>query len=184
VNAKIKAMRGNSLSLEDNVARLLHYIHERPLKNFIKSMADGLIIGKTDIQYYLSLWQNLGVLDKLSQKAMRRVIGMEIDLRNILWIYRLKRYYGVVGDATFGYLIPVGNKIPREMISRMAAYKDIAGLIAEVAQGPYDGVFGDFNHGEQKLAAAVQKQYQREIRKNPNSIATVCGYLYEKSLKK
>jgi len=129
------------------------------------------------------LWRSLGVLDKSSREIMRRVVSVEIDLQNILWMYRLKRFYGVVGDATFAYLIPVGGKLPREILARMAHCKDVTTFAAEVSRSPYSGVFGDFSdpiRAEQKLADAVKKLYQREIRKNSDSIAAVCGFLYER----
>jgi len=196
VNAKVKAKRAKLLTAEDygamissgqifdgaalehDAARLMHYINERPAKKFIKSMAAGLANGKTDIDYYLSLWRSLDALDKVSQHAMKRVIGVEIDLRNILWMYRLKRHYNIVGGATYGHLIPLGNKT--DMTTRMAECKNVAGLLAEISHSLYSGVFGDFSHGEQRLVDAVKKQYRKQSRQYPNSIVVVCGYLYEK----
>ena len=180
VNAKIKAMRASGK--RDSKA-LLHYIYDRPQKNFLKILATGLNSGRLDTAYYLQLWRGLNMLDKSSRDALRRVIGAEIDLQNILWMYRLKRFYGVVGDATFAYLIPVGGRLPGEVFVRMANCKDVTALAAEVLQSPYGGVFNNFtdtNRAEEKLFKAVKKLYQREICKNSNSIAAVCLFLYER----
>ena len=180
VNAKVLAVSGASKGdITQEAARLMHFIHSRPAKKFVELMAQGLASGEMDVAYYLALWKRVGMLDKLSQKVLRRVIGTEIDLRNILWMYRLKRFYGVVGDSTFGHLIPAGNRLSKEVVARMANCGDVGGLINELAQSPYGNVFGDFNHGEMRLHDAVCRAYKRESRQNFNSIATVCGYLYD-----
>jgi len=183
VNTKVLAMRGASHTgdVTQDAARLMHFIHTRPAKKCVEWMAQGLTAGDMDVAYYLALWKHLGALDKFSQTAMRRIVGTEIDLRNILWMYRLKRFYGVAGDATFGYLIPVGKRLDKETVARMASCKDANGLIHMLAHGVYSNIFGDFSHGESRLFHAVNQAYQREVRQNPDTVAMVCGYLYKRS---
>ena len=180
VNAKVLAMNETSKGdVIQDAARLKHFIHSRPVRKFVEFMVLGLASGEMDVAYYLGLWKHILMLDKLSRGVMRRIVGTEIDLQNILWMYRLKRFYGVAGDSTFGYLIPVGNRLSKETITHMANCKNVGELINVLAQSPYGGVFGDFSHGEKRLFDAVSKAYKRESRQNLNSIATVCGYLYD-----
>lgn len=188
VNAKIKAMKPKLLtvndykkifsskeiphlkSLEEDTLRILHYIHDRPLKMFMYSYAMGLKIRSKE--HYMNLWQN--VMDK--QKSMKPIIGTEIDLQNILWIYRLKKFYGIYGEVTFGYLTPINYRLSNECLKHMVACKDVNSFLKELEKSQYNKVFDDFKNGELKIISKIKYEYSNK----QEAIPLTCGYLFNK----
>jgi len=163
---------GHAAVLED-ARKLACHIHERWAKNIITKLGHGLAEGDMGVDFYLSLWREIP-----RGHALGAILAMEIDLRNILWMYRLKHSFGVDGQEIFGHLIPLGSGF----IKKMAMTKGVSGLLEEVSGSKYAGVFPDFNHAEHRLATAMQQKYRNESRKHPNTIIPLCGYLFEKYL--
>ena len=150
---------------------LIRFLAQKSERKFVSAFVKK----PKDLQYYLSLWRGMNMLDTANRKAMTRVIGTEIDLKNIVWLYRLKRFYGIFGDKTYGFLIPIRHRLSGDVLAKMAACKDVRSLQAAVSDTIYDNVFGDFVQPEQQLANAVKKLYKVEGRRS--HIALLCGYL-------
>ncbi|MCL2199439.1 MAG: V-type ATPase subunit [Defluviitaleaceae bacterium] len=126
--------------------------------------------------------------DKPCRESLKRVRGMELDLRNILWIWRLKTFHGVDGDAVFPFLSPHRYRLGVDEIRRMAHARSAQEFSQIVGGTVYDEVFGgEFSKGgvtallgEQALARAVTAQYRRESRHC--DFALIYSYLYARSL--
>jgi V/A-type H+-transporting ATPase subunit C len=159
----------------------MHWLHEKGPRNFIASLFPEAGPPR-GINEYLSLWRKTNVLDKTNRPILRSLLGMEIDLHNIVWMYRLKRYYGVYGDGTYGFLIPVRHRLVPEMTKRMADAKDERRLLSVAAEGPYSRVFPHFERPEQLLYQALAAHYKKEAKAHPHSLAPVCGYLFAKQM--
>jgi len=183
INAKIKAMRSvRHEAIARQAADICRYIPGKLHRDYVKAMAQA---GQTgDIHYYTTQWKRLARLDKPNPAALKSILGAEIDLKNIMWMYRLKRYYRITGDATFGYLIPIRYKLSRDLTRRMADCITPAALLDEVASCVYAQ---DFEHmtnmpprvptPEQMLLAATCRRYQAAARRYPDSLAPALAYL-------
>jgi len=142
----------------------------------------------TSLNHYIAQWKRLNRLDKPNRIALKSTLGAEIDLNNILWMYRLKRYHRVTGNATFGHLIPIRYMLSREATRRMADCTTPKALLDEIASSPYAA---DFIHlaekenntrigqptPEEMLAKAITRRYQTAARRYPNTLAPVLAYL-------
>jgi len=171
--AKLRARFGRSKDSKG----LLRYLHNKSETKFVASYLNGLETGIRDLHFYLTLWRGIKTLDKHHRIAMQRVLGTEIDLQNILWIYRLKKYYGISGDTTYGYLVPVRYRLPADIFSRIIACKDITTMQSELSTTIYHNVFKNFTNAEICLINAVKARYLAESHKS--YIALLCQYLYE-----
>jgi len=156
----------------------VRFLFKNSEKKFILTFVNGL--ESKSLPYYLTLWRGIGTLDKINRQAMQRIIGTEIDLQNILWVYRLKRFYSIFDDEIYGFLIPIRYRLSGEAFAKMVACKDIPSLQAEISATIYKNIFEDFSKPEQRLANAVKMRYRTESRRS--HIALLCGYLYEKVL--
>ncbi|MDR0273522.1 MAG: V-type ATPase subunit, partial [Clostridiales bacterium] len=142
VNTKIKAMRAKLLTVRDyeqlchgtqnfpapqnDVKKIIPYLQE-PARDFVEKPFDSL----------RETINGIGKLDKSSQKSLKKIFGTEADLRNILWLYRLKRYHKIEGNAVFSYLIPANYKLSAAEITALAHIKDLEIFIRVVASGAY-----------------------------------------------
>jgi len=113
---------------------------------------------------------------------MEHIKGTEIDLRNIMWIYRLKNYYSVTGSRIYAYLIPINYRLKTASINRMVQSGDSQSLMDEITGGPYGEIFTDFENLELKFGRAMHKVYMEEAKKHPDSLAVVANYLFEKEM--
>jgi len=173
--AKVMAMRAN---LKHNPESLLRFLHKKSEKNFVKEFLTGLESDVQDLQYYLNLWRGAKRLQKPHSTAMQRILGTEIDLQNIIWAYRLKKYYGIFGDTTYGFLVPIRHRLPANIFSHMVSCQSADGIQAILSGTIYRDTFGDdFSSAQKCLTNAAKARYLAEGRHS--HIALLCGYLYE-----
>ncbi|MCL1787344.1 MAG: V-type ATPase subunit [Defluviitaleaceae bacterium] len=170
--AKKGAPRGNALE------SLLHFLPSHNERRFVSDFANGLAVKRLD--YYVTLWRKIDKLHVADRKAMKRVIGTEIDLQNIVWIYRLKHFFNMFDHRVYGFLIPIRHRLSADMLASMVACKNTNQLQALLAATVYKEVFDSFNKPEQQLAAAVTMRYKAEGKRS--HIALLCGYLYRQPL--
>ena len=196
INAKLRAMSArptkNYEAISQAVTSICLYIPSKNLRDYVIATALTVTQGGS-IHFYMTQWKRLNRLDKPNRTVLRGILGAEIDLINILWMYRLKRYHRITGDATFGYLVPIRYKLSREITRRMAESATAKALLDEVADSPYAKDFGRLKTGEytseawengrstpeQMLAEIIGRRYQVAARRYPNSLAPVLAYLYK-----
>jgi len=176
INTKVKAM-GARESVFQSAATLCLYITDKNQREFVTAMANK---DENEFHYFINQWKRLSHLDKKNRAALRGALGAEIDMNNILWMYRLKKYHRIKGDATYGYLVPIRYKLSTEMTQKMAHAESPGLFLDEVAVSPYAKDI-DFAKPapEQQLAKAIEKRYQAAARRYPNSLATALAYLHK-----
>ena len=212
VNAKLKAMSAKILprdseAIPRTAVNICRYILGKAQRDYVNAMARAAhSTFEGGLSHYVSQWKRLNRLDKPNKLALRGVLGAEIDLNNILWMYRLKRYHNVAGDATYGYLVPIRYKLSREVTRRMAEVETAMELLEEVARGPYGEDFayisaytvgkeaapGALAHsgdiGERgptpdyMLAIALNRRYITAARRHPDTLAPVLAFLHKQKL--
>jgi len=204
LNAKVQAMRSHerfhfepqaipdihSSPVEAACESLLKYIFDKSMKDFVREFGSGLASGETGVQYYLSLWRKLNKMDKLGSmnrkpgiNSMKQSLGLDIDLRNVLWIYRLRKYHNIQGHAVYGHLIPVRHRFSKADIANMVNCRNIDEIMRPYRQAA--GLAGArFDSPEKYFATLVCQKYNSEFRKNANSLTGACGYLYALHMKK
>lgn len=136
-----------------------------------------------DLYYFTTLWKDRKkVLKEKELEIFTRDCGSKIDLLNLQWIYRAKKYYEMdIGDI-YSLLIPIHYKIPMETIKELAETSDMEDFYAVVQKSPYARHY----NFEQKLT--IEQMYEDclyhlftvDRRRNPYSIASVNTYLFLK----
>ena len=159
----------------DGLRKISMWIPVKYLRDLLAMMMPETERGVSD---YISLWRRLRYGCIADRRALLPLIGAEIDLRNIVWMYRLKEYYGVFGGVTYGRLIPIRYRLTEETMRKMADAKDCKALLAVVSQGPYAEVFPSFIKPERSLYHALAALYGKQARIHPDSLAPVCACLH------
>lgn len=138
-----------------------------------------------DLFYFKTLWKVMGkYLLRKEQKPLIRCFGSRLDLLNIQWIYRSKKYYHLQSADIYSLLIPINYHLKKEQIRKMAE----AGTLDEfysVMRTTYYGRMGemeitdrpDLEHLTQSVLSKIHRSASRQ---NPYSIATLNSYLYLK----
>lgn len=64
---------------------------------------------RLDRQFYAELWAELEKIPRWKAGALPRLVREEIELQNVVWALRLKRYYGMDRQQIEGRLVALGD---------------------------------------------------------------------------
>ncbi|MEY8355292.1 V-type ATPase subunit [Lachnospiraceae bacterium 54-53] len=138
-----------------------------------------------DLLYFKSIWKVMGkYLNRKEQELLSRCFGSRLDLLNIQWIYRSKKYYNLQPADIYALLIPINYHMNKEQITKLAE----AGTLDEfyaVLKGTYYGRKENLESTdrvdlEELTQDVLNKIYRSTSQQNPYSIATLNSYLYFK----
>ncbi len=136
-----------------------------------------------DVYYFTKSWRlREKVLSTNNQKAFTHRMGTEIDLLNIMWIYRSKKMYDMNSAQIFTYLIPVNYKLTPEQLSRLVQTVTIDEFINILNGTRYRRFVDSLKNGTMELeySRIINKIYQANITRYPASLTTVNYYLFLK----
>ncbi len=132
--------------------------------------------------YYYQLVEKLrralpGALDR---KLLAETTGAELDILNLFWIFRCKKYFDLPRELVYSYLIPNHGRITREMMIRLVEAPTVDAFIQVVATTPYGSVFQNVNSEffHKKYAEYVYHLHQKFFRLYPYSVLAVVSYLH------
>ena len=162
--AKLAALR-NKRQCVQGIAFFIPYGAQR---SFVKHMTNY----SPTISFFITAWKLAKKLPHKHKLAMQHTLSQQADLLNILWMYRLKEFYGIYGDATFAHLIPVGGRINATIMSKLANCRTTQELLHALAGSIYVHVFYNFEDIETRVNNAIQACYAAHARKS--YIALVC----------
>ena len=136
-----------------------------------------------DLYYFSELWkQKDRILKGTDLKILTKTFGSRIDLLNLTWIYRAKKYYQLPTASVYGLVIPVSYRLRDEEIRSMVTAADEKELLKAMEETYYGQHFEEVTHGElEKLyRQLLNRIYGEERRRNPYSLAVVTAYLHDK----
>lgn len=176
-------------SLQDLISRLEGSVYH----GLLTRLADreGVSVFDYELQldlfYFKSIWDvKTKVLTKTEQKILGECFGCRLDLTNIQWIYRSKKYYTLPEADIYALLIPVRYRLKTDQVRQMVEAATLDEFYQALKNTPY-GRFPDLNLDEQPDVELLYHQilnriYNNTSRKNPYSIAVLDSYLYFKEL--
>ena len=136
-----------------------------------------------DLHYFSTIWKQNSKLTKgKTQALLARSLGSQIDLLNMMWIYRAKKYYQMSEASTYALLIPVTYKLHDSDIRAMVSATDNRALEEAIQKTYYGRRFLKLDSQELETVydRFLRKIYTEEKRANPYSLAVITGYLYDK----
>lgn len=139
----------------------------------------------SDMRYFRNMWEkNSKVMDKADRKIIERTLGAKIDILNLSWIYRAKKYYEMTETEIFALLIPIRYKLKREEIQAMVSAPDLASLRQLLLRSHYgripERVLEKNDAPKIWLQSLIEQTYRSSYQKNPYSIACLDTYFYLK----
>ena len=115
-----------------------------------------------------------------NRQALTYIKGMEIDMQNILRIYRLKQYYPEA--EVYPHLIPICYKLNKEFLRQMVKSPGIAEFIVALHHTYYGHVFNSFEAPNRAVSQAMKLFYNRMTKRYPQSMAGVMSYFFDKKM--
>lgn len=122
-------------------------------------------------------------------ETLCRTYGYQIDLLNLIWIYRSKKYYNLSAAEIYGILLPVYYKLNKATVSELveaSSLEEFQTLVDHTYYGrKYGGRFEieeDRFYLEGIYYALLYHIHNQEFQKHPFSVAAVNSYLYMKRL--
>lgn len=138
-----------------------------------------------DLLYFRTIWKVMGKhLKKEEKELLSNCFGSKLDLLNIQWIYRSKKYYQIQSTDIYSLLIPTNYHLTKEQITKMAeagTIEEFYGLLKTTYYGrKADIEVFDLPDLEKLTKEVLDKIYRSTSQQNPYSIATLNSYLYFK----
>jgi V/A-type H+-transporting ATPase subunit C len=144
-----------------------------------------------DHYYYEILLDAVEQLSASDKRIAQRIIGVEIDLQNISWIMRLKRYYDLPLENVLTTLIPGGYSLRRSGIEDLYRAQNMNSVLQGFVKEQYPGLStllgtpttdsaGRLRVLQQILAEIKRQEVQRILSGYPFTIGIILAYFFLK----
>jgi len=134
--------------------------------------------------YYINLVnrKKKKLLTGLDAKIVNHSIGTEIDILNLMWIYRARIFYNLDSSFVLRYLVPNYYKLSKELIRKLVGIKNSNEFLELVKNTEYSDLFLSKSHDffELNFSEHMYRMHYRFFRKYGFSIAAVFSYLHLK----
>ena len=113
---------------------------------------------------------------KLSKKVnneFENIIGTEIDLLNIVWIYRSKKYFNYSEQEILDIIIPINYKLNKEKIIKLANANDFEEIKNILSETVYRNIFTEENFIEHDKDYFLYKKYIKLFKTKLFNICTI-----------
>ena len=130
------------------------------------------------------IWKAGMALNHRDRMIVRRLVGIEIDLKNLDWISRFRNYYKLPFIEIRELLLENGSRLTAESLQKMASEGRITDAYTRVTRGtgvptPDSGAStSQLDVMERFLAHVLLSEAKRAFRGNPLSIGSILGYFY------
>ena len=120
--------------------------------------------------YFENLYKDI---KKTKENSVKDIIGKQIDLYNVLWIYRSQKYYGFSSEIKEN-LIQVNYKLTKQEIDRLLSgqnYEEVLG------NNIYTKVLNFEGNLEEKIIKYLNALYIRKFKNDMFDISMVISYI-------
>ena len=116
-----------------------------------------------DLDYYERLWKASDALGPLDKHNAGRLMGIQYDITNLVWIFRFKEYYKLSQEQIFQYIIPHGWKIHGNVFREIASSNNMAEAVMALQVGPYDDLLRSASRVDGSFILGVELRLLRYL---------------------
>ncbi|SKA90488.1 V/A-type H+-transporting ATPase subunit C [Caloramator quimbayensis] len=131
-----------------SIAEIIYALKDTVYEPFLKNLIDGnekeslfRFEMALDRAFFSVMEENVKKLDKRDQSAFFELYGSYIDMLNLQWIYRGKKYYNLTPEELFNYTINRGLKFNYVKIKEFCYSNNIQDFINKTKDTPYSFMF-------------------------------------------
>ncbi len=137
-----------------------------------------------DLYYYRRLDHQIN--DNMSgadRKVMKKAFGYGVDFKNMLLIYRGKKYYKFKNERLYTYLYPGGYKLKKDQLVELVEASSAEEVMELFKKGFY-GQYIDFDSGHwgNGFYHHVSYVHRMNMRMHTNTIAPMFDYIFLKQI--
>jgi Archaeal/vacuolar-type H+-ATPase subunit C len=118
---------------------------------------------------------------KEDRKFVEQLVGRNVDLLNIEWIYRGLKFYNTLPEELINYALNGGLEFKYEDLKKLC-YSDVDNLIKTVQKTPYKELFNPDKDIDTFLKIRIQKylynMFKDVFKKAKMDISVSIGYLH------
>lgn len=177
----------SSFTMEDFLENLSGSVYEKPIKKVIELENPSLFEYEIclDLFFFNYIWNHQDLfVPKGEKKFFINSFGSQVDLLNILWIYRMKHYYTVSHAQIYSFLIPIYYNLDRSTIKAFVEAENddvFFGILNTCYYGRVYG-FNDVDDMETQFGGILNQIYTKDFKESPYSLACINAYLHLKNL--
>lgn len=176
-----------SHTVEEFIENLNGSVYEKPMKGIMNLDNPRLFDYEMclDLFFFNYIWNHQEhFVPKGEKKFFTNSFGSQVDLLNILWIYRMKHYYTVSNSQIYAFLIPIYYNLDRSTIKAFVESENDDVFFALLNSCYYGRVYGfnDVDDMETQFGGILNEIYTKDFKESPYSLACINAYLHLKSL--
>ncbi len=137
-----------------------------------------------DMYYYSRMYHQIH--DNMwgrDSKVMQKAFGYGVDFKNMLLIYRGKKYYNFTPERLYTYIFPGGYILNRQEIVKLVECDTADEVMEILKKGPYGEVIDfDSGHWGNGFYHYVSHVHRMNIRLETNTIAPMFDYMFLKQI--
>lgn len=131
-------------NMDELIKSLFGTVYEPYLKNLINGDTRETLFRfemALDTALFDILEQNVGKISRNDRRAYNDIEGRYVDMLNLQWIYRGKKYFNLAPEEIFNYTINNGYVFNYRKIKKLCYTGNIDELIKKVKETPYGFMF-------------------------------------------
>lgn len=176
-----------SSTMEEFIEHLSGSLYEKPIKKVFQLENPNLFDYEMtlDLFFFNHTWNHMNTfVPKGEKKYFINIFGAQVDLLNILWIYRMKHYYTVTNSQIYSFLIPINCNLDHTTIKAFVEAESDDIFFQTLNTCYYGRVYG-FNYVddlETQFGSILNEIYTKDFKESPYSLACINAYLHLKNL--
>lgn len=163
----------------NNINEIKIYSKKTAFENIINIFLDTNNIEESNLfllEMQLDKFYFENLFNNLNTESSKKLIGTKIDLENIIWIYRMKKYYNMPEEEIKKYIIEVDYNL--KCLNELIAIDDYKQIIETLKKTKYKEIFETENENlEILIRKYMYNQYKKTFRQAKYDISTVISYL-------
>ncbi len=140
---------------------------------------------KLDLYYYQKLCEaQKKYLSGTNQKIISKINMAKLELTNVSWLYRMKKYYNFDQEKISSYLLPIRYKLTSAQLNLLVSTPTLSEFEKAISLTYYGSMFvqNEFNI-EHVVYRHIFKIYKTAcLSPDKNNIANVSCYIYLKEM--
>jgi V/A-type H+-transporting ATPase subunit C len=171
------------------IEEIILLLDHTPYKNALMSVrekyrahnASFYLESGLDLDYYNRLNEAIKRFTGVDRGIAARILGIEIDIQNINWLVRLRKYYSLGIGEMLEWFIPGGAWIAKDRVRDLYVSDGLTKVVESVSLGPYARIKemaeGNMAAMEAFLYSFLLQEVKKALAGFPFTVGTVLGYL-------